>query len=127
MAKDPTETIVRDFIRLFNERRVDDFSDLLTDDHLFVDALGKTIRGKRSTREAWSKYFHMVPAYRIEIDEIERSEDRFDIRGRASGAGRGTNPPATSWEIDASWSAVVRDGKIAEWRVGGESPAGGGE
>lgn len=127
MANDPTENIVRDFIRLFNERRVDDFSDLLTDDHLFVDALGKTIRGKRSTKEAWNKYFHMVPAYRIEIDEIERSEDRIDIRGRASGAGRGENPPATPWEMDASWSAVVRDGKIAEWRVGGESPTGGGE
>ncbi|MBN1886028.1 MAG: nuclear transport factor 2 family protein [Candidatus Krumholzibacteriota bacterium] len=120
MANDRTESIVRDFVRLFNERRVDDLSELLTDDHLFVDALGKTIRGKRSMKEAWDKYFHMVSAYSIEIDEIEGTADRFDIRGRAKGAGREGVPQSTPWEIPASWRAVVRNGKIAEWRVGGE-------
>ncbi len=55
---------VRSFVRCINRADVDGLLELMTERHVFVDALGSRTRGRRKMREAWLRYFQMVPGYR---------------------------------------------------------------
>ncbi|HLG13439.1 MAG TPA: nuclear transport factor 2 family protein [Blastocatellia bacterium] len=107
------------FIDRINAHDVDALSEMMTDDHLFVDSLGRSSRGREAMKEAWDAYFRLFPDYAIACEEtIGRAELVVGI-----GAARGTYSaagllfPDNSWEIPAAWKAIVEDGRVAEWRV----------
>jgi SnoaL-like domain len=99
---------------------------MMTEDHLFVDSLGATVRGREAMRGAWNGYFRLFPDYQIAI-ELQLARGAVVL---ACGSARGTYgalPPAvrapqevqraSSWSAPAAWRAVVRDGRVAEWQV----------
>ena len=111
--------IVLSFIERINEHYVDGLATLMTDDHVFIDSLGRAVRGRIEMRRAWQNYFLLFPDYRIIFDEIFERSSVFAIMGKASGTycGGGEMLAENHWEIPAAWRAVVRVDRMAEWRV----------
>ncbi len=107
------------FVAKINAHDVDGLVALMTPDHLFVDALDNSFRGAEKMPQGWKAYFAWFPDYAIEVtDEFDRGE-LVAMFGKARGtfAVNGKLARENSWEIPAAWRAVVRDGRVAEWRV----------
>ena len=87
---------------------------LTTEDHRFVDSTGAAHVGRERMREAWHQYFAMFPDYRIAISTTFSSGERVALFGTtcATYAASGVRV-----EMHATWLAVVRGKRTAEWRV----------
>lgn len=111
-------TVVSRFIELVNAGDAAAASELLSEDHFFVDALGHAVHGRERMRQAWTAYFSWFPDYRIEVRGLLASGAVVAVFGTASGTYAGSeDTEAGRWSIPAAWRAVVRDGKIREWQV----------
>jgi uncharacterized protein (TIGR02246 family) len=112
-------TIVLQFIERINAADVDGLCALMTEDHVFIDGLGNRVQGREKMRAGWQGYFAWFPDYRISHEEIFRDRDVVAVFGTASAtyARGGKLSKENHWEIPAAWKAVVRNGRIAEWRV----------
>ena len=87
--------------------------------YVFIDSMGEQFP-YATARAAWKQYFMMVPDYWIRSDELFTSGDVVLVFGRAGGTlalPRGEMRSENSWETPAAWRAVVREGKLVEWRV----------
>ena len=102
------------FVERINAQDVDGLCALMTANHRFVDPTGRVHVGRERMRGAWRDYFTMFPDYRITISDSFRSGARGALFGttRASYA-----PNGIRVAMHAAWRAVVRDKRLAEWRV----------
>lgn len=114
----PTE-VVRAFAERISADDVDGLCDLMSEDHIFIDAMDTTVQGREAMRQGWRGYFAMVPDYYIKIDQIYCEGDTVAVFGRAGGTytSDGTLKPENRWEVPAAWLAEVRNDKVALWRV----------
>jgi len=102
-----------------NAHDVDGLCRLMTEDHLFVDSVNSRVRGRENMRSAWVLYFHMIPDFTIEIQEIMSNGQRVGLFGRA----RGTFSPdgmlsgKNRWEMPAAWRATVEGKLVSEWQI----------
>lgn len=55
--------IVLLFLELINQRDVDKLVAMMTEDHLFIDSQGQTVRGREKMRAAWRGYYAFCPDY----------------------------------------------------------------
>jgi ketosteroid isomerase-like protein len=106
------EQIFRGFITSINEHDVAAITRLMTPDHVFVDSLGNKVEGSAAMEAGWRGYFAMCPDYRVRADHTLADGSVVLAAGEAGGTIDGV-----SWRIPAAWKAVIRDGKVAEWRV----------
>lgn len=111
--------IVLSFIESINQHDVAKLGELMSKDHLFVDALGKTVKGRERMCNAWDAYFQMIPDYEITIENLLYEGDVIGVFGTAQGtyAVNGRLLAENRWKIPAAWKAVVRKNLISEWRV----------
>lgn len=111
--------VVRQFISRINRADVDGLADLMTADHLLVDSLDQRLRGRDPIRRAWTGYFQMVPDYRVVVRETLVDGNTVvaigEARGQCVTAPGGA--PLGEWRTPAAWRALVRQGRIAQWRV----------
>ena len=107
----PGETVVL-FVDRINQRDPDKLAELMTEDHVFIDSLGRAVRGREAMRQGWRPYCAMCPDYRIAHEEVVAKGDVVVAFGRAGGSIR-----EDRWETPAAWRAVVEDGLTKEWRV----------
>lgn len=116
----PEIDTVKRFVHAINAHDVDAMFELLTEDHVFVDALGQAIRHRKNLVEPWSRYFARFPDYHIVVTNLMQNEDVVGVFGTA-GASKGKNGPHSlpgeRWEVPAAWRAVVRNNLIAIWQV----------
>jgi ketosteroid isomerase-like protein len=117
--KSPNLETVLTFIEKINLHDAVGIAALLTEDHLFIDALGFKMQGREKMQSAWAEYFRMMPDYEISCEDIFEDRDRFGIFGVARGtySREGHLLPENRWEIPAAWRAVVKNNLIAEWQV----------
>jgi ketosteroid isomerase-like protein len=110
---------IKSFIDSINRHSVEDLCALISEDHLFIDALGGLARGRETLRQGWTRYFRMFPDYRIEQEEITQSGNVAGIFGTARGtyAPNGILKSENRWEIPAAWKGVVKEGLVSEWRI----------
>lgn len=125
---DPIE-IATAFIECINAADVAGLYELMTEDHIFQDALGERFIGRDKMRHGWTSYFSMVGNYKVFVKEHFLREDSVAMFGTASGSYPGaaaTHPAAQPgarsvvaqfWEVPAAWHVVTRGGQVAEWRV----------
>jgi ketosteroid isomerase-like protein len=85
---------------------------LMTADHLFVDSLGNHVQGAAPMTAGWRAYFSLCPDYWIRTDRVMTEGDAVLAIGEAGGTIDGV-----AWRTPAAWKAVIREGKVAEWRV----------
>lgn len=95
------------------------FSELMTEDHTFVDSGGTVESGRSKMAKGWDEYFQMFPDFRIEVECLLQDGNLVAAFGRASGTYNGKRGlvPANRIEMPAAWKAIVEDGKIKFWQV----------
>jgi len=111
--------VVMEFIKRINAGNASALSEVMTEDHVFQDALGKRFVGRDKMIEGWKQYFQLVASYRIRADEFFQTDQTFAVFGSASGmcSHKGNAGMENFWEVPAAWRAVVRGDLIAEWHV----------
>ncbi len=114
----PIETVLG-FLDRINEHNGDKLAALMTEDHVFIDSLGQTVRTREKMRGGWNAYFAFCPDYSVSHEEILQNGNIVAVFGAAGGtiAANDKLPPENKWRIPASWMAVVQDGLVKEWRV----------
>jgi ketosteroid isomerase-like protein len=116
MSDQPATTdsaeIYQQFVTAINLHDVKALASLMTIDHVFVDALGNRVQGATSMEAGWRGYFAMCPDYRIQTDDVLAKDGAVLAAGEARGTIDGV-----AWRTPAAWKAVIRDGRLAEWRV----------
>jgi len=119
MSLENSPAIVRAFVEKINAHDVAGLCELMPGDHIFIDSLGTTIRGRETMRAGWTGYFTWFPDYQISVTDIFARDHLVGLYGVARGTYRvaGKLLDENKWEIPAAWRAVVKDGLIAEWRV----------
>lgn len=115
--------VVMEFIKRINAGDVDVLCQLLTEDHIFQDALGKRFMGRETLRAGWTAYYQQISDYKIRGEEFFQDKNHVAVFGTASGTSKrdGKFSPEGFWQIPAAWKATVRDGMIAQWCVYAES------
>lgn len=110
---------VRDFVAAINQGDASQLSGLMTEDHTFIDSLGKTETGRDNMTKGWEGYFRMFPDYRVEVESILQDGNLVAAFGSASGTYNGKRGlvPANRIEMPAAWKAIVENGKVKLWQV----------
>jgi ketosteroid isomerase-like protein len=106
------------FVNAINSHDVRALMSLMTEDHLFVDSVGNRMQDLTSMEAGWRGYFAMCPDYRIRADEVMTKDDAVLAVGEAGGTIDGVE-----WRTPAAWKAVLRDGRVVEWRVFADNQA----
>ncbi len=104
---EPTVLLFNDCI---NSRDLEGLSGLMTEDHAFVDRVGERHEGRSCMIEGWRAFFREFPDYRNTITGISTVGDLVIATGCAEWT-EGGEPDRVIW------TARVRDGLVAEWRV----------
>jgi len=114
----PVETVLN-FINCINQRDADKLAELMTEDHVFIDSLGQTVRGREKMRAGWRGYYALCPDYWVSHEEILSDRNVVAVFGAAGGtiAANSKLPPENKWRTPAAWLAVVENGLVKEWRV----------
>jgi ketosteroid isomerase-like protein len=111
--------VVEAFIAAINRRDMAELSNLMTEDHTFVDPAGRSILGRENMIAGWNGYFQMFPDYKIEIERWLADQDIVAVFGSAAGTYNGKRglAPANRISMPAAWRALVENGKIKLWQV----------
>ena len=108
------EEVALAFVDRINRHDVGGLFALMSEEHRFVDGLGQEIHGRGKMEQGWAGYFAWFPDYSIEVENIASKGNVVALFGTA----RGTySANGAKWKIPAAWKAVVRKGRVAEWRV----------
>jgi ketosteroid isomerase-like protein len=100
------------FIEAINRHDVLALVELMTADFVFVDGLGNRVQGAKAMEAGWRDYFAMCPDYWIKAAHVMTQNDLVLASGEAGGTIDGV-----AWRVPAAWQVVIREGKVAEWRV----------
>ncbi|MEW6194262.1 MAG: nuclear transport factor 2 family protein [Bacteroidota bacterium] len=112
------ETVLK-FIEAINNADTGKISELMSDDHIFIDSGDSRYEGKDFMVEGWKGYFNLFPDYKIEVVDLTASDSAIGIFGYANGTYKGLKDETNSnyFRIPASWKTVVSNGKIKHWQV----------
>lgn len=106
------------FVARINDHDLVGLSELMTDDHIFIDALGTRTTGRAAMRSGWEQYFALVPDYWIKIERTLQDDRVLGLFGAAGGTyAGGSGGRKGQWEVLAAWLAETRDDQVALWRV----------
>ncbi len=104
--------IFKQLVSAINNHDVQSLAALMTTDHVFVDSVGNQAHSAASMESGWRGYFAMCPDYWIRTDYVMTEDGVVLAVGQAGGTIDGV-----TWRTPAAWKAVIRDGKVMEWRV----------
>jgi uncharacterized protein (TIGR02246 family) len=122
------------FVARINAGDVDGLAALMTDDHEFIDIPGDSFRGRETLREGWIAYYRLFPDYQIHIRRVSVDGPVVTLIGETTGTlspfghealrrPDGTLPGQEELQGPAIWTALVREGLVAQWRVYWDTPA----
>jgi ketosteroid isomerase-like protein len=114
----PVETVLA-FLDAINRHDPDQLAALMSEDHVFTDSLGVTMRGRETMSGGWRGYFAMCPDYRVSHEDIFHTSNIVAAFGSAGGTINinGEMPPENKWQTPAAWRVVVHNGLLQEFRV----------
>jgi ketosteroid isomerase-like protein len=104
--------ILQQWLAAINARDVATLTTLMATAFVLVDSLGNDVQGAAKMSAGWQAYFEMCPDYWIRADHISADGPLLLLAGEAGGTIDGV-----AWKIPSAWSAVIRHGRIWEWRV----------
>jgi len=114
----PAETVT-EFIARINQHDPARVAELLTDDHIFIDSIGNTVKGRDNMAGAWGQYFAFCPDYQITVETLLADGLQVVAIGTAGGtiARDGQLPPENQWRIRVALFALVQQDRVQQWRV----------
>jgi ketosteroid isomerase-like protein len=101
------------FVDAINSHDVEALCLLMTDNHVFTDACGRTHHSVDRLRQAWQDTFRWFPDYQIRIE-------RFVIDGQFVVLIGNTRAKADSEHCSAIptvWTAEIEGNRISSWQV----------
>ena len=119
MKNDPDKATAIRFVKAINDHDVDEIINLMSEDHIFIDAEDNKSVGKKGMKEGWTGYFELFPDYQIEISDITENVSTIGLFGYVSATYKNLTNKVNSnfWRIPASWKAIVENNKIKHWQV----------
>jgi steroid delta-isomerase-like uncharacterized protein len=111
--------VVEAFIEAINRHDAAALSNLMTEDHTFVDSMGGNHSGRENMTAGWNQYFQMFPDYEIHVEKLLADKALVAVFGSASGTYKGKRGVVAENRIamPAAWRALVENGKIKLWQV----------
>ena len=118
MYMTPVETVLG-FFDAINQHDPNRLAEMMTDDHVFIDSLGNSVRGGEKMRAGWRAYFAICPDYRVSHEDIIHSVNTVAVFGSAGGtiSVNGNLLPENKWQTPAAWRVLVRGSLIEEFHV----------
>lgn len=55
--------VVLEFMERINQHDAYKLAELMTEDHVFIDSLGHSVKGRENMLAGWRQYFAMCPDY----------------------------------------------------------------
>lgn len=105
------------FAARINAHDLAGLAELMTEDHVFADALDRRVSGRAPTQSAWQQYFALVPDYWVEVEHTLECGPLVALFGSAGGSYAEGSGGRVQWSVPAAWLAKVRDGQVELWRV----------
>jgi SnoaL-like domain len=101
-----------EFAAAINQHDILSLVRLMASQHAFIDGLGNRVEGAIAMEAGWRGYFAMCPDYWIRADQVIAEDGIVLAAGEAGGTIDGV-----PWRTPAAWKAVIREGKVTEFRV----------
>ena len=119
MGNDTNKAIAINFVKAINDHEVDEIINLMSEDHIFIDAIGNKSVGKKGMKDGWKGYYELFPDYQIEISDITENVSTIGLFGYISATYKNITNKLNSnfWRTPASWKAIVENNKIKHWQV----------
>jgi hypothetical protein len=113
------EEVAAAFAGAISSHDIEGLSELMTDDHVFIDSDGTEVRGLHKMRKGWREYFMMVPDFSIIIEKTLSRNDTVVFLGRSEGTfvQGGVLKPENHWSVPSAWRVAVRGRRVAVWQV----------
>jgi len=115
MGRDVVETAFR-FVESINRQDVEKLTEMMTEDHRFVDLAGDEYVGREAMKRGWTDYFRLCPDYLIHVCELHQQGNRVYLIGRTTGSHLGI-PWREEFQDSAIWIADVEGGRVSLWRI----------
>ena len=103
-------SVVLRFNERINARNLTGLGEMMTEDHVFIDIPGEVHEGRPLMVSGWFDFFKNYPDYRNNFTHIEVIDGVVVMVGFSECSHEPLDGPAI-------WTAKIRDGLIAEWRV----------
>jgi limonene-1,2-epoxide hydrolase len=112
-------TVIAAFVAAINRHDVAAISDLMSEDHTFIDSRGRAVSGRKEMVAAWKAYFSIFPDYEILVDTVLADNGTAAAFGSVSGTYNGARGLVSENRITmpAAWKASVANGKVRLWQV----------
>src|SRR5665811_143342 len=81
MKSESNKTIVNRFVKAINDHDVNEIVNLMSEDHIFIDAMDNKSVGKKGMKEAWEGYYELFPDYQIVISDIIENDSLVGLFG----------------------------------------------
>lgn len=119
MKSESKKSIAIRFVKAINDHDVNEIVNLMSEDHVFIDAMDNKSVGKKGMKEAWEGYFELFPDYQLEISDITENESMIGLFGyvKATYKNLSDNLNSNFWRVPASWKAIAENNKIKHWQV----------
>jgi predicted SnoaL-like aldol condensation-catalyzing enzyme len=108
-TKDP-KLIALQFNECINNQDLDGLTQLMTEDHAFIDREGKVSQPKQAMVQGWKEFFKMFPRYKNTFSRVQSSDNLVAIHGYAFWSEE--NP-----HDSVIWTALIVNDLVREWRV----------
>jgi hypothetical protein len=95
---------------MIDSRNLTGLSDLITEDHTFIDIPGRVHEGGDTMIVGWAEFFREYPNYRNNFTSIKAKGDSVIMIDFSECSYDPLNCPAI-------WTAEITDGLVSEWRV----------
>jgi len=108
--RDNAKFVALKFVEVINAGDSEGLIKLQTEDFTFIDMGGDVYR----SRDGWQNYFSSFPKYKIHVQHVLLSGNGVAIIGKTTGS---HIPPEVEEKETVLWTAEIRDGLVAEWRI----------
>ena len=109
-AVEVLKSVALKFLEVINAGDPERLIKLQTEDFTFIDTAGDVTRG----RDGWPSYFSSYPKYKIHVQHVLTGGNGVAIIGKTTGS---HVPPEVEEKETVLWTAEIRDGLVAEWRI----------
>jgi ketosteroid isomerase-like protein len=84
MRKKEPKLVVLQFNECINHPDIQGLSNLMAEDHVFIDSNGDVHRGRELMIKGWGDFFHQFPDYRNHFAIVESREDQVFVIGHST-------------------------------------------
>ena len=102
-----------------NSKNIERLSDLMTDNHKFIDGDASEYSGKLQMKTGWEEHLELIPDLTLSISEHFEENDTVVLFGWSSGTivENGDLKKENSWRVPCAWRVIVESGKVAVWQL----------